>query len=203
MNASSRILIAALSLFGLIGSAAHAREPGKVEPSTKHFAVKVYHDFTYYDIRRDPDRQRHQLDIYRPKGQTKCPVLFFVHGGAWTIASKDEVFGIYGYGMIGRCLAERGLVVVMPNYRLSPGVKHPEHIKDVARAFAWTCQHVAEFGGDPDRFTSPAIRRAVISSHCWLPIPRTSKRRAAVYATFRASSASAAFTASTISTSNS
>jgi acetyl esterase/lipase len=39
----------------------------------------------------------------------------------------------------------------MPNYRLSPGVKHPEHIKDVARAFAWACQNVADYGGDPER----------------------------------------------------
>jgi acetyl esterase/lipase len=30
-------------------------------------------------------------------------------------------------------------------------VKHPEHIKDVARAFAWTCENIADYGGDPDR----------------------------------------------------
>jgi acetyl esterase/lipase len=152
MTASSRILMAALVLTAsLAGSAAHAGGSDKVEPATKHYAVKAYRDLTYYDLRHDPDRDRHQLDIYRPKGESKCPVLFFVHGGGWTIASKDEVLGIYGYGTIGRCLAERGLVVVMPNYRLSPGVKHPEHIKDVARAFAWTCKNIADYGGDPER----------------------------------------------------
>lgn len=149
MNASSRILIVALLFFATLPrNAAQAGEREKAETSTKRYTVKVYRDFTYYDIRRDPDRKRHQLDIYRPKGETKRPVLFFVHGGGWTIGSKDEVLGIYGYGTIGRCLAERGLVVVIPNYRLSPGIKHPEHIKDVARAFAWTCEHVAEYGGD-------------------------------------------------------
>jgi acetyl esterase/lipase len=30
-------------------------------------------------------------------------------------------------------------------------VKHPEHVKDVARAFAWAHRNIAKFGGDPDR----------------------------------------------------
>jgi acetyl esterase/lipase len=48
-------------------------------------------------------------------------------------------------------LARHGIGAVMINYRLSPQVKHPEHIKDVARAFAWTHKHIAEYGGRPDR----------------------------------------------------
>jgi len=152
MAAFFRILIATLVFTAsLTGSAAFARGSKTVEPPTKQYTVKAYRDVTYLDMRHDPDRNRHQLDVYCPKGQTKCPVLFFVHGGAWTISSKDDVFGIYGYGTIGKCFAERGMVVVMPNYRLSPGVKHPEHIKDVARAFAWTCQNIADYGGDPEQ----------------------------------------------------
>ena len=131
----------------LATSAAQGSEPAK----GKTYAVKAYRDLTYWQIRQDPDRDRHQLDVYRPKGLTNCPVLFFVHGGAWTISSKNDVLGIFGYGTIGKCLAERGQVVVMPNYRLSPHVRHPEHINDVARAFAWTCQNVADYGGDPER----------------------------------------------------
>ncbi len=133
----------------IAAGAAQGSEPAKAEP--KSYEVKAHRDLTYCDIPRDPDLGRHQLDVYVPKGLTKCPVLFFVHGGAWTIASKDDVLGIYGYGTIGKCLAEHGLVVVMTNYRLSPHVQHPEHIKDVARAFAWTCRNSADYGGDPDR----------------------------------------------------
>jgi len=40
---------------------------------------------------------------------------------------------------------------VMVNFRLSPGVRHPEHARDVARAFAWTRRHIKEYAGDPDR----------------------------------------------------
>jgi acetyl esterase/lipase len=43
------------------------------------------------------------------------------------------------------------MVAVMVNYRLSPAVKHPEHVKDVALAFAWTRQHIRDHGGNPDQ----------------------------------------------------
>ena len=78
-------------------------------------------------------------------------MLLFLHGGGWVIGGKDDYFGLYGYGTIARCLAERGLVVVLPNYRLSPGVRHPEHIKDVARAFAWTVKNIESYAGRPDQ----------------------------------------------------
>jgi acetyl esterase/lipase len=113
--------------------------------------VAVTRAITYHDIKDDPDRVRHQLDVYRPKGKNNCPVLFFLHGGGWVMGSKDDVLGVYGYGTIAKNLAERGLVVVVPNYRLSPGVRHPEHIKDVARAFAWTCENIEKHGGDKRR----------------------------------------------------
>jgi acetyl esterase/lipase len=35
-----------------------------------------------------------------------------------------------------------------PNYRLSPAVRHPEHVKDAARAFDWAYRHCGEYGGD-------------------------------------------------------
>lgn len=116
--------------------------------SGEFYQVQAFRNIPYQEIPHDRDPSRHHLDVYCPKGQTGGPVLFFVHGGGWTNGSKDEAFGIYNYGAIARCFAERGLIVVAPNYRLSPNVKHPEHIKDVARAFAWTYENIARFGGD-------------------------------------------------------
>jgi acetyl esterase/lipase len=52
---------------------------------------------------------------------------------------------------VGEFLASQGVGSVLPNYRLSPDVKHPEHVRDVARAFAWAHAHAAEYGGDPDQ----------------------------------------------------
>jgi acetyl esterase/lipase len=115
------------------------------------YKVERTADIDYCGIPNDPDLDRHRLDVYRPVGKDDAPVLFLVHGGGWMICGKDNVLGIYGYGSIAEALARRGVVVVLPNYRLSPHVKHPEHIKDVARAFAWTHKHAADYGGRPDQ----------------------------------------------------
>src|SRR5262245_40001565 len=91
---------------------------------------------------------RHTLDVFVPQpAGTKRPVVLFVHGGTWMIGDKNY-FGIYRG--VGRFLAQNGVVAVVPNYRLSPVVKHPEHVKDVARAFAWIRKNIARYGGDPD-----------------------------------------------------
>jgi acetyl esterase/lipase len=121
------------------------------EPLSEKLPVRRYADITYYDVANDPDADRHKLDVYRPKGKGPYPVLFFIHGGAWVMSSKDDVFGLFGYGSIARCMAERGLVVIVPNYRLSPKVRHPGHIKDVARAFRWAFEHCKEYDGDPQQ----------------------------------------------------
>jgi acetyl esterase/lipase len=91
---------------------------------------------------------RHQLDLYLPRGVKNYPVVVFVHGGAW-LMGDNRCCGLYS--SVGKFLAGRGIGAVLPNYRLSPGVKHPEHIKDVARAFAWTRAHIGEYGGRADQ----------------------------------------------------
>ncbi len=107
-------------------------------------------DLVYFD---DPDetaaeRGFHKLDLFLPAEKRDFTTVFFIHGGAWVLGDKKD-FGIYP--AIGRMLARSGIGAVMINYRLSPQVKHPEHIKDVARAFAWTHKHIAEYGGRADR----------------------------------------------------
>ncbi len=67
--------------------------------------------------------------------------MIWIHGGAWAVGDrKDE-------STLARHFAKAGIAVAVISYRLSPalwispklnsGVQHPEHIKDVARAFAW------------------------------------------------------------------
>jgi len=93
-----------------------------------------------------PDGQA--LDVFAPKGAAGRPVVLFVHGGAWTFGDKST-FGYYRG--VARFFARHGAVAVSINYRLSPHVKHPEQVKDVARAFAWVRKHARDYGGDPDR----------------------------------------------------
>jgi acetyl esterase/lipase len=102
------------------------------------------------NLRYHPGNGRQTLDVFQPVGKAaeRFPVVLFVHGGTWMFGDKN-FFGMYRN--VGQNLASNGIVTVMINYRLSPGVKHPEHIKDVARAFAWTVRHIDRYGGDPDR----------------------------------------------------
>jgi acetyl esterase/lipase len=96
-----------------------------------------------------PENRWGQLDIFLPKGKKDCPVVLFVHGGAW-IMGDNRCCGLYS--SVGGFLASQGIIAVLPNYRLSPEVKHPEHIKDVARAAAWIHSHIEECGGRRDQF---------------------------------------------------
>jgi acetyl esterase/lipase len=146
--AAGAALLAALPRADAASAGASASLPLGPRETCK---VKVSHDLLYHATPGDPDPKHHRLDVYRPLGREGCPVLFFVHGGAWMTGSKDDVLGVYGYGAIADSLARRGIVVVVPNYRLSPAVRHPEHVRDVARAFAWTCANVRTHGGDPTR----------------------------------------------------
>jgi acetyl esterase/lipase len=48
-------------------------------------------------------------------------------------------------------MAAAGWVCVAINYRLAPRHKMPAAIVDVKHAIAWIRDHIAEYGGDPDR----------------------------------------------------
>jgi acetyl esterase/lipase len=75
----------------------------------------------------------------------RAPVLLQVHGGAWQTGDKvGQAEPLLGY------LAERGWVCVTVNYRLAPASRWPAMVVDVKRAIAWTREHIAGHGGDPD-----------------------------------------------------
>ena len=88
---------------------------------------------------------RHVLDVYRPAGGcTHAPVLLQIHGGGWMLGNKHEQALPLIYH-----LAQRGWVVVTPNYRLSPKARFPAHLVDCKRALAWVRQNISAYGGDP------------------------------------------------------
>jgi acetyl esterase/lipase len=139
-----------LLLLALLGLAQGPRLAWAENKRAKEAAGKVrtIKDLVYYEG-AGADKIKHRLDLYLPSERTGFPVLFFVHGGSWRHDDKNGWFGLYS--ALGKFLAERGIGTVVINYRLSPSVKHPEHIKDVARAFAWTRKHIARYGGRADQ----------------------------------------------------
>lgn len=115
--------------------------------SKPEFEVKSVKDIDYY-TGEGYDKKKHKLDLYLPEGKKEFPVLFFVHGGGWHTGDRNY-FGVYS--SLAKFYAKRGVGTVVPSYRLSPKVKHPEHIRDVARAFAWTYKNISKHGGNPNQ----------------------------------------------------
>jgi acetyl esterase/lipase len=136
-------LIASVALLTVSPALGHT---GEMPVKEKPFEVKTVRDISYYDG-PDAHKTKHKLDLFLPKDKKPFPVLFFIHGGGWRHGDKDFL-GIYS--AIGNMFAEHGIGAVVINYRLSPEVMHPEHIKDVARAFAWTYKNIAGYGGLKD-----------------------------------------------------
>src|SRR5438876_3974931 len=131
------------------GSTTRADQPSaaKVGETGKKYELREVQDLAYVEG-KDPDASSHKLDLYLPQGKKDFPVLVFLHGGCWTFGDKS---GGDLYPPFARALAGHGVGVVLPNYRLSPWVKHPAHVKDAARAVAWTRKNVGKYGGDANR----------------------------------------------------
>jgi acetyl esterase/lipase len=137
------VLSAALAAVALVPSRPRADEDPAVLTGG-NYEVQEVRDLAYYKG-DGADPVRHKLDLYLPRGRKDYPVLFFVHGGAWVSGTKQL------YEPLGRVFARNGIGTVIINYRLSPKVKHPAHIQDVARAFAWTHGNIGRYGGRPDQ----------------------------------------------------
>jgi len=91
--------------------------------------------------------ERHVLDIYAADvpASKSLPVMFWIHGGGWQAGDKSDV------ALKPKVLTERGFIFVSTNYRLLPEVTMDELIGDVAKSLGWVHEHIAEYGGDPER----------------------------------------------------
>jgi len=122
--------------------------PGSAQDAAKAGPAVVKQLNVTYNPAKDADAVRHKLDVYTPKDAKNFPLMMFVHGGSWMSGSKDL------YSALGETFAKQGFGVVIINYRLSRPdntVKHPDHIKDVAKAFAWMKANAAKLGADEKR----------------------------------------------------
>ena len=134
-----------LGLFGMaIGLSAAADTPSE------------YLDLAYFDGEGFSD-EKHRLDLIVPSDQPPIATMLWIHGGAWAFGDrKDDL-------ELARAFAREGVAVAAMSYRLSRGdwrgeafssvgVQHPEHIKDVARAFSWLHDNADAYGLDHNQF---------------------------------------------------
>jgi acetyl esterase/lipase len=89
---------------------------------------------------------RQRLDVYVPRRRPEgSPMALFFYGGSWDSGRRQD------YNWVGRALASRGFVTVIPDYRLYPQVRFPDFLEDGALAVRWAQDNARRFGGDPDR----------------------------------------------------
>uniref|UniRef100_A0A0E0C592 protein-S-isoprenylcysteine alpha-carbonyl methylesterase n=1 Tax=Oryza meridionalis TaxID=40149 RepID=A0A0E0C592_9ORYZ len=92
------------------------------------------------------EQPRNRLDLYIPKDINRpCPVVAFVTGGAWIIGYKA-----WG-SLLGRRLAERGIIVACIDYRNFPQGTIGDMVSDASQGISYVCNNIASYGGDPNR----------------------------------------------------
>ena len=84
------------------------------------------------------------LDFF-PADRAKAPICVFVHGGAWTLLTKDES------AFAAEVFVEAGVHFVAINFAVVPQVRLPEMVAQVRRATAFVHRHAESFGVDPRR----------------------------------------------------
>jgi acetyl esterase/lipase len=89
---------------------------------------------------------RQKIDVYTPDHLAeKAPVILFFYGGSWQGGRKED------YLAFGETFATKNIVVAVADYRVYPEVRYPDFVKDGAAALAYVHEHIAQYGGDPDR----------------------------------------------------
>ncbi len=87
-----------------------------------------------------------RLDIFRPPGRGKYPVLIYFHGGYWRALDK-----IVAGDWLAPHLVPAGMVLVSVDYSLLPGVAMDELIRQCRAATAWVARNIGRHGGDSQR----------------------------------------------------
>ncbi|KAG8056067.1 hypothetical protein GUJ93_ZPchr0001g32551 [Zizania palustris] len=108
-----------------------------------------YYYFFSSQVRRSivyGDQPRNRLDLYIPKYISRpCPVVAFVTGGAWIIGYKA-----WG-ALLGRRLAERGIIVACIDYRNFPQGTIGDMVSDASQGISYVCNNIASYRGDPNQ----------------------------------------------------
>jgi len=106
------------------------------------------------------------------------PVLFYIHGGGFTMGAGSGGFGMSNSGE--DYFMESGVVLVTINYRLGPlgfmalpgtNIQGNMGMKDQLMAMRWVKQNIARFGGDPGRITISGLSAGGVSVHAHVLSP--------------------------------
>jgi acetyl esterase/lipase len=157
-------LSAQIALFAAAAALLGACSPlGLLDAATPHDTYVATLDVAY------AANARASLDIYAPRlaagtppPAAGYPVAVFFYGGTWVSGERAD------YRFVGEALASRGIIAIIPDYRLYPDVKYPDFLIDCARAVAWALREAPRRGGDGNRiyvmgYSSGAYNAAMLA----------------------------------------
>lgn len=104
--------------------------------TSAHFDVKIF------DVEIPRQGSPLLARVYQPQGPGPFPMLLDEHGGAWSAGDRtqDE--------WIAKPLAESGLLVLSPEFRIGPKDPYPGQMQDINLATRWFKAHARELNGD-------------------------------------------------------
>lgn len=108
--------------------------------------VTVHRDLTYVI----DGHARQTLDLYLPATESACPLIIWIHGGAFRKGSKEG----NGADSIPLTYVTAGYALASINYRLSQHAIFPAQIEDCKAAVRWLRAHASQYGLDPNRFAA-------------------------------------------------
>lgn len=122
---------------------------------TAQQGIKVFNDLSYVsgeDVKNDTLQR---LNLAIPENQKSMPLLIWIGGGAWSYVNRNmEMDMAEKFAKEGIAFASIGHRLSTATWRdpsMNKGIKHPEHIKDLASAFRWLYDHAQDYGYDRER----------------------------------------------------
>ena len=108
--------------------------------ATEPESPQVIRDISYVPGSNNPFQQ---LDLYLPpKAQAPCPVIIWIHGGAWIAGDKNHP---------PLLPLSQGYAIASLNYRLAQHCPHPAQINDCKAAVRWLKQNALKYNLDGER----------------------------------------------------
>jgi arylformamidase len=133
-------LAAAYDVFSTIPNLpGYMQETGELHEASAATCPPVAKDVSYGETAIE------KLDIYAPSDASNAPVLIDIHGGGFTMGSKNT------RAIPAPAVTGAGALWVPIDYGLAPDHKMDAIIDHVRKAVAWVHANIADHGGDPDR----------------------------------------------------
>ncbi len=94
------------------------------------------------------EHERQLFDLYLPQDAgSACPVLLWIHGGAWRFGNRGPLGGEAGW-------VAAGWAVARLNYRYSDHAPHPAQVDDARAVFSMLTARAEDWNLDPNQIVA-------------------------------------------------